>query len=488
MTSLHPEAGPEPPPRPDVPAAATTGGQQWSVDVPAQPRRWFGAPPDTPTIAFCLVSAVLIAGPGFLWLRLAVRALLADKYLLAFGAGLLTLLAFSLAAVILVPIINPRPRIMRSAEGLSISPAWVVSIGLIAVGILLMVVLVMLGAAVVRGDILADSRRALGIPGLAVFTIVLLVPFMARAVVTRLRRGKAGYLVSLTPAGIQFSDMGRLRQVAWDQITDIRVGRRGRQQVIGSSELCLYTTAGGENVPLMVDRWLQMGGAWLADTIRYYWQHPGARSHLGDGPEPAPNRSVSITPPAAHSWPQVDQLERSTPAPAAESRRRRRVLALVAAVLAVAAALGLFLDRPEPPLDNEFANGGSITLVLAKPESRDIYVAHERQKPVCEVSSPDPGANAVIQDKGRGGRRTGPVVPRDESENDSFVAFRDFHARKAGAYAITCSANPGAVFRLEGPTRPVDVMLGVLISIGSIALMRLGYLSWRRRRGIGGPR
>lgn len=464
MASPHPEAGHEPPP-PESPSAAATGDQQWRVNAPPQSRRWFGAPPDNKTIAFCLVSAGVIAVPGFLWLRLAVRTLLADKYFPALGLGLMTLLALSLAAVILIPVINPRPRVMRSAEGLSVSPAWVVSIGLTTVGILLMVVLIMLGAAVVRGDIVADSRRLLGIPGLAVFTIVILVPLMARAVITRLRRGKAGYLVILTPAGIEFSDMGRPRRLSWDQITDIRVGRReirGKHRSIGPSELYLYTNAGGADVPLMVDRWLQMGGAWLADTIRYYWQNPSARTHLRDGPDSAANRTASTTLPAAHP-------------------QSRRILALTAAVLVAAAVVGLLLDRPDPPADNEFANGGSVTVVLARPESRDIYVVHERRKPACEFTSSDPRANAVIQDKNRG-RNRGPVFPRDDSRNDSFAAFQDFQASKAGTYTITCSADPGAVFRLEGPTRHVDTILGALTWIGLIALIWLGYLSWRRRR------
>jgi hypothetical protein len=467
-----------------LPTAATTGGHNPAPDPPARPRRWFGALPDNKTIRFCVTAAAIIAVPGFLWLKMTVQALRADGYLPALAVGLLPLLAFSLAAVILIPIISPPPRVRRSAEGLSISPAWVVSAGIVAVGILLMVVLVMLGVAVIRGDTLTDSRRALGLPGLALFTIVILVPFMARAIRTRFRRGRAGYLVTLTPAGIQFSDMGRPHQLPWDQIIDIRPGRRDirwTEQIIGPPELYLYSAdrSGGQNIPLMVDRWLQMGGPWLADTLRYYWQHPDTRSQLATGSGQAPDPAANT---AAHPWPRADQPGPTPPTPATEARRRRRVLALLAAAFAAAAALGLLWDRPEPPAANQFANGGSITVVLTRPESRGIYVAHEHQKPGCEVSSPDPDANAVIQDKTLGHRYRGPMFPRTAAKNDSFEAFQDFHARRAGTYIITCSADPAAVFRLQGPTRPIDVVYGIIGFVGLVAFLRLGYRSWRRRR------
>jgi hypothetical protein len=39
-----------------------------------------------------------------------------------------------------------------------------------------------------------------------------------------------------------------------------------------------------------------------------------------------------------------------------------------------------------------------------------------------------------------------------------------------------------AVFRLQGPTRPIDVVYGIIGFVGLVAFLRLGYRSWRRRR------
>jgi hypothetical protein len=435
--------------------------------APPLPRHWLGTPPDPRTLKFCLFTAAGFGVPGMFGLRATLDAVAAHDVARVAAYGLLTLFPLAIALGMLLPVLNPRPHLTATGEGLSIDSAGIVAATVALVGLSLLMIVTILGASVLGGHLIgsttAGQRRSYAFPVLAVFIIAILVPYMARTAIGRMRGARPRFQVTLTPAGIQFSDKGNRYELDWDAITDIQIGPPsiGWGQRLGPSQLYLYTAAGGEQHPFMVDRWLQQGGLWLYDTVRYYRDNPAARAELG-----SPAALATGTP------------QQSAGAPASGPSRTRvtwRAVAWAAAwllwVVWLTVAISMTLDHSTPMAANRFPSGGSTTVTLTATDYRTIYVSGETAVPRCAVTTTDPQGSAEIGTSTRATR-----FPR--TDNQDWQPVGNLNPRRAGTYTLSCAAGPDAIFGLAAPRGPREhFVVGTLFLALTALLVR-----WMRRR------
>ena len=245
---------------------------------PPPPPPRFARPPDAATVVVSLCAAALFGAPGILSVLAAARRAAGHRYPGVLGPALLAVFLLSMSVLALVPLICPRPRITHSPNGITVRPARLVGIATTTAWIGFGLILAAFTAAAF-GEHSTPSQRhlalAVAVPGWC--GIAMVAYFRNFGAAARLR-GRD--LVTLRPQGITFSDKGIRADLPWEQITDVRVGPSGiRGRRLGVAQLYLDTARGGNN-PLMVDRYLHLGGSWLLDTIRYYWHDPAARSAL----------------------------------------------------------------------------------------------------------------------------------------------------------------------------------------------------------------
>lgn len=433
--------------------------------APPLPRHWLGTPPDPRTLKFSLFTAAGFGVPGMFGLRATLDAVAAHDFARVAAYGLLTLFPLAIALGMLLPVLNPRPHLTAAGEGLSIDSAGIVAATVALVGASLLLIVAILGASVLGGHLVgsttAGQRRSYAFPVLAVFIIAILVPYMARTAIGRLRGARPRFQVTLTPAGIQFSDKGNRYELDWDAITDIQIGPPSIGWGLGPSQLYLYTAAGGEQHPFMVDRWLQQGGLWLYDTIRYYRDNPAARAELG-----SPAALATGTP------------QQSTGAQASGPSRPAmtwRAVAWAAAwllwVVWLTVAISTTLNHSTPMTANRFASGGSTTVTLTATDYRTIYVSGETAVPRCAVTTTDPQGSAEIGANARATR-----FPR--TDNQDWQPVGNLNPRRAGTYTLSCAAGPEAIFGLAAPRGPREYFVAGALFLALTALL----VRWMRRR------
>jgi hypothetical protein len=211
----------------------------------------------------------------------------------------------------------------------------------------------------------------------------------------------------------------------------------------------------------MVDRWLQQGGLWLYDTVRYYRDNPAARAELG-----SPAALATGTP------------QQSAGAPASGPSRTRvtwRAVAWAAAwllwVVWLTVAISMTLDHSTPMAANRFPSGGSTTVTLTATDYRTIYVSGETAVPRCAVTTTDPQGSAEIGTSTRATR-----FPR--TDNQDWQPVGNLNPRRAGTYTLSCAAGPDAIFGLAAPRGPREhFVVGTLFLALTALLVR-----WMRRR------
>ena len=78
--------------------------------------------------------------------------------------------------------------------------------------------------------------------------------------------------VLLSVQGVQVDRRGVARLLPWDHVADVRVAKINVQNVL--------VIDSKDGPPLITEKLSLLGGPWLVDTIRNYWQHPRERSRL----------------------------------------------------------------------------------------------------------------------------------------------------------------------------------------------------------------
>lgn len=113
------------------------------------------------------------------------------------------------------------------------------------------------------------------------------VPFMAGAVAIggaitlfgALRRGSMKY-VRLTPTGFDFEQGFSSAHRAWGDVKDVTDQTPDGKRAAGTAIVMLMSD---DRAPMLTGGTFTPGGDALRELVRFYWQHPEARSELTDG-------------------------------------------------------------------------------------------------------------------------------------------------------------------------------------------------------------
>ena len=237
---------------------------------------------DTRTRVLGMLAVALFAVVGLVMLGWAHTALDHGNVPTAVVAGLVALSMVCLVAGGTATIMGVEPRADYTTRGLEIRPAsyldklvWIASVSFF-VAMALGAVLYATGHLDVHPVGRRGRRRANGLFALALATpFVIGIHFLPalRAWISGERKlVERNPAVLLSVQGVQVDRRGVARLLPWDHVADVRVAK------INVPNVLVIDSKDGP--PLITEKLSLLGGPWLVDTIRNYWQHPRERSRL----------------------------------------------------------------------------------------------------------------------------------------------------------------------------------------------------------------
>ena len=236
--------------------------------------------------ALAIIGGLIVGAMGLVSAKWTVTSLHDGNIPTAICACLGAVSMASIVGLMLTIVLRPTPRVAYTARGLEVRAARIVRSLVVTMSVSFVAAMALFAVLYATGHLdfhasdRSDRRFVDRMFGLALaMPFIIGIPYLPaiRAWFRGERRaGQRNPPVLVSPAGVQIARLGAVGVAPWDQITDVRTESPGRNKNL----LVLDVR---DSPPIYTEAVVQLGGTWLVDTIRMYWQHPQERWRLTAG-------------------------------------------------------------------------------------------------------------------------------------------------------------------------------------------------------------
>ena len=236
--------------------------------------------------ALVIIGGLIVGAIGLVSAKWAVTSLDDGNIPTAICAGLGAVSMAAIVGLFLTIVLRPTPHAEYTARGLEVRPAVVVRALVVTVSVSFIAAMALFAVLYATGhlDFHASDRSGRRFVD-RMFGLALAMPFIIGipylpAIRAWFRGGRrAGQRtppVLVSSAGVQLTRLGVAHFAPWEQITNVRTESPGRNKNLLVIDV-------RDSPPIHTEAVVQLGGTWLVDTIRLYWQHPQERWRLTAG-------------------------------------------------------------------------------------------------------------------------------------------------------------------------------------------------------------